>query len=55
MNQMFLGYTVLEYLFMITYMVLMVMTVYSYVRITDLREQRDYYRYLTGLASKRKE
>lgn len=49
MDELYLGYTILEYAFMITYITLLALTVYSYVRINDLKEQRDYYRYLQKL------
>jgi hypothetical protein len=49
MNELYLGYTLLEYMFMITYLLLMILVVYSYVRISDLKEQRDYYRCLQKL------
>jgi hypothetical protein len=46
MNELFLGYTLLEYAFMISYLSLIMLIAYSYVRINDLKEQRDYYKYL---------
>lgn len=46
MNEIYLGYTLAEYAFMITYMAFLFLVVYSYVRINDLKEERDYYRYL---------
>jgi len=53
MNELYLGYTALEYAFMISYLALMFLIVYSYVRISDLKEQRDYYRYLQELRERR--
>jgi prenyltransferase beta subunit len=53
MNELYLGYTLLEYAFMMTYLSLIVLVIYSYVRINDLKEQRDYYQYLQSLQNKR--
>jgi prenyltransferase beta subunit len=53
MSELYLGYTLLEYAFMMTYLSLIVLVIYSYVRINDLKEQRDYYQYLQSLQNKR--
>jgi hypothetical protein len=54
MNELYLGYTLLEYAFMISYLSLIVLVVYTYVRVNDLKEQRDYYRYLQKMREQRR-
>ena len=46
MDELYLGYTLIEYAFMLSYLSLLVLVVYTYVRVNDLKEQRDYYKYL---------
>lgn len=49
MDRLYLGYTLGEYLFMSVYMIAMVLFVYFIVRISDLKQQLEYYRHLERL------
>jgi hypothetical protein len=55
MYELYLGYTLFEYAFMVLYMAAMVGTVAAYVKIQDLKEQRDYYKYLSHKMIENKE
>lgn len=46
MNELYLGHTMWEYLFMTLWMMFTVGVVYCYVRICDLEEQVEYYKSL---------
>lgn len=46
---MYLGYTILEYLFMITWLTLCVGLAYCYVKINDLKDQVSYHKYINSL------
>jgi hypothetical protein len=48
MYELYLGYTLFEYAFMILYIVSMMGFVWAYIRLQDLKEQRDYYKYLSN-------
>ena len=49
MDQLYLGHSGWEYLFMITWLVLCVTLVYSIVRIQTLKDELEYRRYLANL------
>jgi hypothetical protein len=46
MNELYINHTIAEYLFMVLWMAFVCLIIYTYVRVNDLKEQRDYYRYL---------
>jgi hypothetical protein len=49
MDQLYLGYTGWEYAFMAAWFTTWIGVIYSYIRITDLKDQLAYYRYLNDL------
>lgn len=53
MDQLYLGYTGWEYLFMITWIVATTSFVYAYLRIQDLKEQLEYHKSLTTLVTRK--
>ena len=46
MNELYFSHALSEYLFMVLWLAFVCLVVYTYVRVSDLKEQRDYYRYL---------
>jgi hypothetical protein len=49
MNELYLGYTLFEYAFMALWIASTTGLVVAYIKIEDLKEQRDYYKYLQSL------
>lgn len=55
MDQLYWGYAGWEYLFMISWIAANIGIVWAYIRIQDLKDQRDYYRYLSKQQIENKE
>lgn len=53
MDQLYLGYTGWEYLFMTTWTALSILIVYCYVRVQDLKDELQYRRYLTDIMTRK--
>jgi len=49
MNELYLGHTLAEYLFMVWWMACSVSIVYCYIRICDLKDELEYHQYLNRL------
>jgi hypothetical protein len=53
MNELYLGYTLFEYAFMALWMLSTTGLVVAYIKLQDLKEQRDYYKYLSSMQARR--